>query len=157
MPDTTVIKNIPRLGLTFMVPESVASTVTYLGRSGETYVDRMSAGRIGRYTVKPVDDFYVYNKPSAAGNHTQVRWMELDGASLLVTSGAQFQFSAYPYTDAEVQRALHTSDLIPGDLVTVHLDAEQTGVGTATCGPDVLPKYYVPVRPYNFSFYFSKK
>ena len=157
VPDTTVIKNIPRLGLTFMVPESVASTVTYLGRSGETYVDRMSAGRIGRYTVKPVGDFYVYNKPSSAGNHTQVRWMELDGASLLVTSGAQFQFSAYPYTDAEVQRALHTSDLIPGDLVTVHLDAEQTGVGTATCGPDVLPKYYVPVRPYNFSFYFSKK
>lgn len=156
VPDTTIIKNMPRLGLTFMVPERMASTVTYLGRSGETYVDRMSAGRIGKYTVKPADDFYVYNKPSAAGNHTQVRWFELDGAPLKISSDAQFQFSAYPYSDAEVQRALHTSDLVPGKFVTVHIDAEQTGVGTATCGPDVLPKYYVPVTPTKFIFYFDK-
>jgi len=156
-PDTAIIKNIPRLGLTFMIPQSEATTVTYLGRSGETYVDRMSAGRIGRYTVRPVDDFYVYNKPSAAGNHTQVRWLELDGASLRISSVAQFQFSAYPYTDGQVQSALHTADLTPGQFVTVHLDAAQTGVGTATCGPDVLPKYYVPVLPTEFSFYFSKK
>ncbi len=156
-PDTAVIKNMPRLGLTFTVPQAAASTVTYLGRSGETYVDRMAAGRIGRYTVRPVDDFFIYNKPSAAGNHTQVRWMDLDGAGLDITAPKQFQFSAYPYSDSEVERALHTSDLVPGDYVTVHLDAEQTGVGTATCGPDVLPKYYVPVRPTDFSFYFSFK
>lgn len=155
-PDTAVIKNLPRLGLTFMVPDAVAKTVTYLGRSGETYVDRMSAGRIGRYTVKPVDDFYIYNKPSTAGNHTQVRWAELDGAPVKISSNKLFQFSAYPYSDAEIQRALHTSDLTPGEFVTVHLDAGQTGVGTATCGPDVLPKYYIPVEPTKFTFYFSK-
>lgn len=156
-PDTAVIKNLPRLGLTFTVPSAVASTVTYLGRSGETYVDRMSAGRIGRYTVKPVDDFHIYNKPSAAGNHTQVRWLDLDGAGLNINSNKLFQFSAYPYTDADVQKAQHISDLIPGADVTVHLDAEQTGVGTATCGPDVLPKYYVPVKDTDFTFYFSGK
>lgn len=157
IPDTAAIRNMPRLGLTFTVPEAVASTVTYLGRSGETYVDRMAAGRIGKYTVRPVDDFYIYNKPSTAGNHTQVRWAELDGAKLKMWSPVQFQFSAYPYSDANVQKALHTSDLVPERNVTVHLDAEQTGVGTATCGPDVLPKYYLPIEPTDFTFFFSVK
>lgn len=156
-PDTAAIKNMPRLGLTFNVADGSHQTVTYLGRSGETYVDRMSAGRIGRWTVNPVDDFHLYDKPSAAGNHTQVRWMALDGEGLKVTSGKLFQFSAYPYADADVERAQHTSDLAPGNMLTVHLDAEQTGVGTATCGPDVLPKYYVPVTDTDFTFYFQKK
>ena len=42
-------------------------------------------------------------------------------------------------------------------MVTVHLDAEQTGVGTATCGPDVLPKYRIPVHDTPFSFFFKLK
>ena len=94
----------------------------------------------------------------AAGNHTDVRWVALNGSGLKITSSKKdFQFSAYPYADGDIQRAQHISDLIPGNSVTVHIDAEQTGVGTATCGPDVLPKYYVPVPPTKFSFYFSTK
>ena len=74
-----------------------------------------------------------------------------------VSSDALFQFSVYPYADSALQAAQHMSDLIPGAECTVHLDAAQTGVGTATCGPDVLPKYYLPIQPTSFTFYFSKK
>ncbi len=156
-PDTAAIHNMPRLGLTFQTAEANAPTVTYLGRSGETYVDRMSAGRIGTYTVKPVEDFYIYNKPSTAGNHTQVQYFTLNGAGIEITSDKIFQFSAYPYSDANIQKAQHTNDLTPEPIVTVHLDAEQTGVGSATCGPDVLPKYYLPIVPTSFTFYFKVK
>lgn len=155
LPDTAIIKNIPRLGLVFTVPETVANTVSYLGRSGETYVDRKAAGRIGKYTVRPVDDFYIYNKPSSAGNHTDVRWAELDGVGLRISSDTIFQFSAYPYSDLNVQKATHMNELVPESEVTVHLDAAQTGVGTGTCGPDVLPKYYIPIKSTGFTFYIS--
>lgn len=154
-PDTAAIHNMPRVGLTFRMPSAAAPSVTYLGRSGETYVDRCSAGRMGLHTVKPVDDFHIYIKPGSAGNHTDVRWLTFDGAKVKVSSDAIFQFSAYPYSDEAVTRALHTGDLVPDEYVTVHLDAAQTGVGTATCGPDVLPEYYLPVQPYNFTFRFS--
>lgn len=156
-PDTAVVKNMPRVGLTFRMPETECGDVTYFGRSGETYVDRMSAGRVGVWTVKPVDDFYVYNKPSAAGNHTQVRYLTFNGSNIKVSSDGQFQFSAYPYGDDMIQKAEHTNDLTAQPFVTVHLDAAQTGVGTATCGPDVLDKYYLPIEPFDFTFYFSKK
>lgn len=157
VPDTAAIHNMPRLGLTYTMPRSLCGSVTYCGRSGETYVDRMSAGRIGTYTVDPESDFHKYNKPSAAGNHTQTRWVEINPADVKVTSPQLFQFSIYPYSDAMVESATHINELVAGDTATVHLDAEQTGVGTGTCGPDVLPKYYIPIQPTQFSFTIGKK
>ena len=158
MPDTAMIHNIARLGLTYTMPRKECTSVTYLGRSGETYADRMSAGRIGTYTIDPEKDFHLYVKPKSAGNHMQTRYATFNGGDVRVTSSdGLFQFSAYPYPDAMLMKAQHQSDAVAGDEVTVHLDAEQTGVGTATCGPDVLPKYYVPVVPRTFTFYFSKR
>lgn len=157
LPDTAVIKNMPRLGLTYTMPEADCKTVTYFGRSGETYVDRMQAGRVGTYTFNPEKEFHLYVKPKSAANHTQTRYVNFPGAGLDVRSTKLFQFSVYPYADADLSAAQHMSDLVPGNFCTVHLDAEQTGVGTATCGPDVLEKYYIPVEPTSFTFYFSKK
>ena len=37
-------------------------------------------------------------------------------------------------------------------MITIHLDAEQAGVGTATCGPGVQPQYRVPVTEQSFEF-----
>ncbi len=45
-----------------------------------------------------------------------------------------------------------STDLKDDGMVTVHIDAEQMGVGTATCGPDVLSQYRVPVAPTTFTF-----
>ncbi|MBO4954918.1 MAG: DUF4981 domain-containing protein [Muribaculaceae bacterium] len=157
MPDTAAITDLPILGLTYTMPESLATDVTYFGRQGETYVDRNSAGRQGIYTVKPVDDFYIYNKPQSAGNHTDVRYLQFGGSNLYVTAPGLFQFSAYPYSDTAIQEAQHQNDLTPQPFVTVHLNALHTGVGTATCGPDVLDKYRLPVRDTSFTFYFSHK
>lgn len=128
--------------------------MTYWGRGPvETYIDRQAAGRIATYTVRPADDFHIYNKPSAAGNHTDVRSATLDGSLLKVTSTKPFQFSAYPYSDTTIDRALHINEVKPDGLVTVHIDAEQTGVGTATCG-DVEYAYRLYAVPCQFTFFF---
>lgn len=154
-PDTAAIHALPRVGLTFRVPEALCSTVEYLGRGPvETYADRKSNGRIGRYTTTPQADFHYYVVPQATGNHTDVRWVEL-GRDLTVCAVEPFQFSATPYSDADIDSAKHIYDLTDDGLVTVHIDVAQTGVGTATCGPnDVLPKYRPAVRPYDFGFSF---
>ncbi|MCM1292083.1 MAG: DUF4981 domain-containing protein [Bacteroides sp.] len=155
LPDTATIKNMPRLGLVYTMPEADAHTVSYFGRSGETYVDRMSAGRIGSYSFVPEEEFHLYVKPKSAGNHTETRYISFPAVDLRIDSNKLFQFSVYPYKDSDLQAAQHMSDLIPGENVTVHLDAEQTGVGTATCGPDVLEKYFLPIEPTTFTFYFT--
>ena len=49
-------------------------------------------------------------------------------------------------------KARHINDLKRDGMLTVHLDAEQAGVGTATCGPGVLPQYLVPLKKQHFEF-----
>ena len=157
-PDTAVVKTLPRIGLTYRTPAELAKTVEYLGRGPvETYVDRKTAGRIGLHSTTPAQDFHYYIVPQTTGNHTDVRKVDFNNGLLTVSSDGNFQFNATPYADAVVHRARHINELTDDGLVTVHLDAAQTGVGTATCGPDILPKYNVKIEPTSFRFYFKLK
>ena len=158
VPDTAVVKSLPRVGLTYRTPEADAATVSYHGRGPvETYTDRKTAGRIATYTTTPRDDFHYYIVPQATGNHTDVSMVNFNDGLLTVHSDSTFQFSALPYSDAMVQKARHINELEDDGMVTVHLDALQTGVGTATCGPDVLPQYRIAVDPVDCTFYLTVK
>lgn len=154
-PDTATIKDYPRLGITYRVPSAEAESFEYVGRGPvETYVDRNSSGRIDRWQSSPAADFHRYNVPSATGNHTDTRSLSFP-SGLRVTSPVPFQFSVTPYADADIDAARHACDLVDDGLVTVHLDALQTGVGTATCGPDIRHHYRLPLAPTTFSFTFT--
>lgn len=155
VPDTTVVTSLARVGLVFEMPVAY-SQVTYLGRGEhETYVDRNESGRIGIYHTDAECMFHYYVRPQATGNRTDVRWMQLAdeaGEGLAFCSDTPFQFSVIPFTDKCLDAATHVNQLRREGVVTVHLDAVQAGVGTATCGPGVLPQYRVPVQEYTFRF-----
>ena len=89
------------------------------------------------------------------GAESDVRWMKLaDEANngLFVNASRPFQFSISPFSDENIEKATHINELERNGKVTVHLDAGQSGVGTATCGPGVLPQYLVPVQKHTFEF-----
>ena len=50
---------------------------------------------------------------------------------------------------------LHESVLRPDDAVEVHLDVAHRGLGTASCGPDVLPQYRITPGTYRFAYRLS--
>ena len=154
MPDTAVIKSLARVGLSFRMDDSFGK-VEYYGRGDiETYSDRRQAGRIGRYRTTAEAMFHYYVKPQATGNRTDVRWMSLSDTKnrLMVAARSPFQFSVVPFSDSVIDRATHINQLSRDGLLTIHLDAEQSGVGTATCGPGVAPKYRVPIQSATFEF-----
>ena len=155
VPDTTVISSLARVGFTFEMPDTY-SQVSYLGRGDhETYMDRNQSGKIGIYHTDVERMFHYYVRPQATGNRTDVRWMQLAdeaGEGLAFRSDTSFQFSVIPFTDENLDAATHINQLRREGVVTVHLDAAQAGVGTATCGPGVLPQYRVPVQDYTFRF-----
>lgn len=155
VPDTAVVTSLARVGLTFEMPDAY-SRVAYLGRGEhETYIDRNESGRIGVYHTDVERMFHYYVRPQATGNRTDVRWMQLAdeaGEGLAFRSDVPFQFSVIPFTDECLDAATHINQLRREGVVTVHLDAAQAGVGTATCGPGVLPQYRVPVQEYKFRF-----
>ena len=183
-PDTTIVKSMARLGLTFRVSNAY-DQVSYLGRGdNETYIDRNQSGKIGVYQTTPermfhyyvapqstIDRnqsgkigvyqttpermFHYYVAPQSTSNRTDVRWVKLadtSGEGIFVESDRAFQFSIIPFSDVLLEKARHINELERDGLLTVHLDAEQAGVGTATCGPGVLPQYLVPLKKQSFEF-----
>ena len=59
-------------------------------------------------------------------------------------------FSAHYYTAENIENANHTYDLKKQDFITFNLDHKQHGLGSSSCGPDVLEKYRL--RPEAFEF-----
>ncbi|MEG2150192.1 MAG: glycoside hydrolase family 2 TIM barrel-domain containing protein [Bacteroidaceae bacterium] len=155
VPDTATIKSLARIGLVFEMPNSY-NQVSYLGRGdNETYIDRNQSGRIGIYHTDVESMFHYYVQPQATGNRTDTRWMTLSDEShsgLSFRSNKNFQFSVVPFTDKNIDSADHVNLLERSGAITVHLDSEQRGVGTATCGPGVLPAYSIPVKEHTFEF-----
>ena len=154
-PDTSLVKSMARLGITFEMKDTYEN-VTYLGRGEhETYTDRNQSGKIGLYKTTPERMFHYYVVPQSTGNRTDVRWMQLTdehGKGCWIEATSLFQFSTLPFSDVILEKARHINELKRNGKITIHLDAEQAGVGTATCGPGVLPPYLVPLTKKTFDF-----
>ncbi|GAA4170609.1 hypothetical protein [Gryllotalpicola koreensis] len=120
--------------------------------SGESYADSHRAVRMGLFE-KSIDELrtaYVY--PQENGNRSGVHWLDLTSAgSMLHINGDQpFQFAARRWTTEQLEAASHTSELEPGDRVWLNLDLGQTGLGSASCGPGVLPAHRLVAAPASF-------
>ena len=62
-----------------------------------------------------------------------------------------FGLAVRPWTTAALDHATHTTDLVPDDRLWVNLDHAQQGIGSASCGPGVLPAYRLDPAPVSFA------
>ncbi|HEU5158595.1 MAG TPA: glycoside hydrolase family 2 TIM barrel-domain containing protein [Streptosporangiaceae bacterium] len=135
---------LPRLGVRLALPASFGRAEWYGLGPGECYPDTKRAGRIGRYamTVDQMQTPYVF--PQENGCRDEVRWAELTnpaGAGVRFEGDPVFGFTARRWTSEDIDAARHPIDLVPRDAVYVNLDLAQHGIGSASCGPGVLPAY----------------
>ncbi len=147
---------IPRLGLVWALPVELDTLTWYGGGPGEAYPDTRRAARIGRFTSS-VDGLQTpYVMPQENGRRTDVRWAELTGADGGMRIEAMpsgdgdpevFGLTVRRWTSADLDAAQHPVDLVPGDRVWLTVDLAHRGVGTASCGPDVLPQHELHAAP----------
>ena len=136
------------------LPEGLNQVAWYGRGPGEAYSDTKQANRFGVYYRRVEELFTSYERPQENGNHTDVRWVTLTdtyGTGLFATNSPHLDFSAHHYTTKDMERARHNYELQPRKEITLHLDYAQRGIGSASCGPDVLPQYELFARD-EFSF-----
>jgi beta-galactosidase len=148
---------LPRLGLRMSVPPTLGQASWFGGGPGEAYSDTCQAARIGSFsaTVDGLQTPYVY--PQENGSRTRVRWATLideRGVGLAVEGEPTFEFTARRWTTETLAAALHTSELVAGDRIWLNLDIAQNGIGSASCGPGVLPQYRLEPEPASLSLIF---
>lgn len=130
--------------------------VAWYGLGGvSTYPDRKAGGRFGFYSMN-ADQVYDHALaiPQENSNRMDVRWAAVtstEGLGFLLLGDRPFNFSAYPYDDMEITEARHLNELDDAGFVTVNTDVEMAGLGTATCGPGMLPQYAATSGMYRFA------
>jgi beta-galactosidase len=141
---------LPRIGLRMAVPAGLR-LVEWFGRGpGEAYADTGRAARVGRFaaSVEELQTPYLY--PQENGNRADVRWATLGGGQgngIRVEGEPTFDLTVRPWTSERLDQARHPTDLAAGDRVWVNLDLAQQGIGSASCGPGVLPAYRLDPAP----------
>jgi beta-galactosidase len=151
---------LPRLGVRLGLPARYGYARWFGGGPGEAYPDTRAAAMTGLWeeTVDGLQTPYV--RPQENGARADVRWAELregpgrGGGLRIEAAPARMWFTARRWTSERLDAAAHTCDLVPGDTVWVNLDHAQHGIGSQSCGPDVLPGYRLRAAPARFSLVF---
>jgi beta-galactosidase len=145
---------LPRLGLRMAVPAGLRR-VEWFGRGpGEAYADTGRAARVGRFAATVEELQTPYLRPQENGNRRDVRWASIgDGhrTTLRLEGEPTFDLTVRPWTSEHLDQARHPTDLRPDDRVWVNLDHAQQGIGSASCGPGVLPAYRLDPAPASFA------
>ena len=119
--------------------------------------DRLDGQLPGTYTTTVATSGERYVKPQSTGNREGLRRARFTnpatGRSLTIETEGDVNFSALPWTDADLMNANHEWELTPRPYTVVHLDGAMRGIGNASCGQDVktMPVYCVPDTPVTYT------
>ncbi|MEI7742719.1 MAG: glycoside hydrolase family 2 TIM barrel-domain containing protein [Chloroflexota bacterium] len=146
IPDS--LPDLPRIGTLLTLQPGLEQLAWFGTGPHETYPDRARSGRIGRWTSSVAGQLTPYVRPQESGGHADVRAVELrraDGTGVRILLDRPRQVSVLHHTAADLDAATHIGELTARPETLVTIDAVHRGVGTASCGPDTLPQYLVPV------------
>jgi beta-galactosidase len=163
-------ESVARLGLLLALdePRAAEAGVRWTGLGpDESYADstRAALGGAWRHTVADWQTRYTH--PQENGARRGVTSAELtfaDGAGLRIDAGEVsvgarprlgVELSLRPWSDEALERAAHPHELVPDGRLWLHLDVAQHGVGSAACGPGVLPNAQLHAAPFRMRLRFT--
>ena len=145
---------LPRFGVRLFLPRDFAS-VEYFGYGPyESYQDKHQASHLGVY-AQAVDAMHEdYLKPQENSSHWGCRYVTLtDGAySLTASSETPFSMNVSSYTQEELAEKKHNYELTKCGQTVFCLDYKMSGVGSNSCGPELLPQYRLEEEEFAFRF-----
>jgi beta-galactosidase len=149
------LSDVPRVGTVLELIPGLEHLTWFGTGPHETYPDRKRGGLVGRWQTTVTDAATQYIRPQENGGRADVRWFTLtrdDGTGIRIEVDRPAQVSATHYRAADLAAATHDVELAAHSETIVHLDAAHRGLGTASCGPDTLPRYLVGPGTYRWSW-----
>ena len=120
--------------------------LTYFGFGPhESYADKHRSSFRHLYQSTAARQHENYLKPQENGSHYDCSYVRLDdGQGGWSVQGGSFCFSASPYTQEELTRKQHSFELEESGCTVLCVDAFQNGIGSNSCGPELLHAYRSP-------------
>ncbi|MDR1531142.1 MAG: DUF4981 domain-containing protein [Clostridiales bacterium] len=151
---------IPRFGFEFITPAGFEQ-LEYFGMGPrENYCDSFHHARVGHYKTTVTEEYVPYVRPQEHGNHTRVSFAAVGngrgiGLAFCAPAGEYFELNASHFTPDALAGAGHTNELRPIPETVVRVDYKNSGLGSASCGPELIEKYRLNERDIAYTFYFQ--
>ena len=146
--------DLPRFGIRMFLNKKM-DEITYFGMGPqESYRDKHQASCHGLFRSKVAQMHEDYIRPQENGSHYDCDYVELTNGQcgIAAVSKNPFSFNASVYTQEELERVLHNYELKESDSTVFCMDYAMNGIGSNSCGPDVLDKYRFDEEAFQFQF-----
>ena len=145
---------LPRFGVRMFLPERLED-VTYYGLGPiENYMDKRHASyhSIFNNTVSGLHEDYIRPQENGAHGDCDYAVLESEDLRMTIVSTEGFSFNASHYTQEELTEKGHNFELEECGSTVLCVDYRQNGIGSASCGPDLMKKYAFEDETIDFSF-----
>ena len=145
---------LPRFGIRMFLNKKM-NEVTYFGMGPqESYRDKHQASCHGLFRSKVAQMHEDYIRPQENGSHYDCDYVEITSGQygIAAVSKNPFSFNASVYTQEELERVSHNYELKESDSTVFCMDYAMNGIGSNSCGPDVMDKYRFDEEAFQFQF-----
>lgn len=145
---------LPRFGVRVFFNKNLSEASYYGMGPQESYRDKHRAASHGLYrsAVKDLHEDYVM--PQENGSHFDCDYVELYNGryGIAAVSETPFSFQASNYTQEMLAQAKHNYELEESDSTVLCIDYALNGIGSNSCGPEVLATYRFDEKEFRFGF-----
>lgn len=143
---------LPRLGFEFKVPYE-RDKFRYFGKGPhESYCDMNRASMSDWYESDADSEYVPYIMPQEHGNHTKTKILEIqNGLSFIAET--EFDCNVSHYTKEALDKAQHWNELEKDCATNIRIDYKNSGIGSNSCGPELMEKYCLNQKNISFVFY----
>jgi len=144
---------LPRFGFEFTLPKENMNFRYYGCGPMESYSDLRHGSTVGMYESTAEAEYVPYVRPQEHGNHVDVRMLQI--GKLLFESDDAFCCNVSKFSIDAIDKAEHTDELLSDGKTHLRIDYKVSGIGSASCGPELMEKYRVSERNITFGFTIS--
>ena len=149
---------LPRFGVEIVMPET-SEQMRYFGMGPmEAYCDKNLAAKMGDWKCNVADNYEPYVMPQENGSHVGTKWAMVNtiaGHGLYfagMNSTDDFTFGASHYSTNELTVKGHHWELEAAKETYVYIDYKQAGIGSNSCGPELIEEYRLNESEFDFAF-----
>lgn len=145
---------LPRFGVRVFFNKNLSEASYYGMGPQESYRDKHRAASHGLYRSAVKDLHEDYIMPQENGSHFDCDYVELHNSryGIAAVSETPFSFQASNYTQEMLAQAKHNYELEESDSTVLCIDYALNGIGSNSCGPEVLAAYRFDEKEFQFGF-----
>lgn len=148
---------LPRFGFVLPLIDDYTS-VNYLGNGPiENYIDKQEASYFARFN-QTIDELYEpYVTPQENGSHHNVKELTVksNNNALTVIPLNRCAFNLSNYSAEQLTHTTHRDQLVKEPTAYLHVDYQQSGIGSNSCGPELLQRYQLNPDTFSWGLYLS--